>query len=59
MKFNHLRHFVVDVETEQAVAAFLDSFTAHMWQLEYEGKTGRTLEVREFSTLMLDTLTVR
>jgi len=44
-----LKHFVVDVETGAVVAAFMDNFTAFMWKLEYEGKTGRPLEVKEFS----------
>lgn len=51
MKFHLLKHFVIDVETGCAVAAFMDSFTANMWQLEWEAKTGRTLEVKEFSLI--------
>jgi hypothetical protein len=51
MKFHMLKHFVVDTESGAVVAAFMDSFTALMWELEFEAKTGRELEVKEFSLI--------
>jgi len=44
MKTHLLKFYVVDVESNTAVAAFMNETIAALWALEYTEKTGRELK---------------